>query len=62
MFELQVRVDVSINSDAWHGLNVGYFAWNIINLNENEYFVVGLRNVTVLYFCHDNDGYLSEQQ
>ena len=34
----------------------------ILNLNENEHFVVGLRTVTVLYFHHDNDGYLSEQQ
>ena len=34
----------------------------ILNLNENEHFAVDLRSVTVLYFCHDNDGYLSEQQ
>ena len=34
----------------------------ILNLNENKHFMVGLRTVTVLYVCHDNDGYLSEQQ
>ena len=34
----------------------------ILNVNENEHFVVGLRATTVLYFYHDNGGYLSEQQ
>ena len=34
----------------------------ILNLNENELFVVGLRSVIILYIYHGNDRYLSQQQ
>ena len=34
----------------------------ILNLNENEHFVVGLRSVIILYIYHGYDRYLSQQQ
>ena len=46
----------------WHELNVGYFYGYILNLNENEQFVVGLRTIIILYIYHGNDRYLSQQQ